>query len=60
MSLGLAGGDAGGVDPAHLAGADAHGGAVPGIDDGVRLDVLGDRQAKQQIGQFLPRSGRAA
>ena len=29
-------------DAAHLAGADADGGAVLGVDDGVRLDVLGD------------------
>ena len=35
-------GDAGGIDAAHLAGADADGRAVLGVDDGVRLDVLGD------------------
>ena len=29
------------VDPAHLPGADADRGAVLGVDDGVRLDVLG-------------------
>ena len=46
---GLARGDAGGIDPAHLAGADAHRGAVLGIDDGVRLDVLADAEGELQI-----------
>ena len=48
--LGLARGDAGGIDAAHLAGADADGGAILGIDDGVRLHVLGDAERKGQIG----------
>ena len=41
-SAALQRGDARGVDAAHLAGADADGRAVLGVDDGVRLDVLGD------------------
>ena len=49
------GGDAGAVDAAHLAGADADGGAVLGVDDGVRLDVLGDREGELQVGQLLRR-----
>ena len=43
--LGLARGEARGIDPRHLSRADAHRRAVPGVDDGVRLHVLGDRQA---------------
>ncbi len=38
------------IDPAHLAGADADRGAVSRIDDGVRLDVLGDAEGQQQVG----------
>ena len=45
----LPGGDARGIDAAHLAGADADRGAVLGIDDGVRLDVLGDGEGEQQV-----------
>jgi hypothetical protein len=37
----------------HLAGADAGGGAVLGIDDGVRLDVLGDGPGEQAVGELL-------
>ena len=48
----LARGDARGIDAAHLAGADADGGAVPCIDDGVRLDVLGDAEGEFQIGHL--------
>ena len=51
----LAGGDAGRIDPAHLAGADADGGAVAGVDDGVRLDVLGDAEGEQQVVEFARR-----
>ena len=51
--LRLPGGDPGGFEPVHLAGADAGGGAVLGIDDGVRLDVLGDRPGEQAVGQLL-------
>ena len=51
--LRLPGGDAGGFEPVHLAGADAGGGAVLGIDDRVRLDVLGDRPGEQAVGQLL-------
>ena len=57
--LGLARGDARGIDPAHLAGADADGGEILGIDDGVRFDVLGDAEGKAQIAQFGRRSARA-
>src|SRR3546814_2539008 len=35
-----------GIDAAHLAGADADGGAVAGVDDGVRLHVLGDAEGE--------------
>src|SRR6185312_10462451 len=34
----LHGGDAGGIDAAHLPRADAHGGSLPHEHDGVRLD----------------------
>ena len=51
----LPGGDARGIDPAHLAGADADRRAVLRIDDGVRLDVLGDAEGELQIGQFAAR-----
>ena len=40
--LGLARGEARGIDPRHLARADADRRAVPGVDDGVRLHMLGD------------------
>jgi hypothetical protein len=51
-------GDAARIDPRHLARADAHGGAVPGIDDGVRLHVLGDPEGEGQVGKFLRRGAR--
>ena len=57
---GLPGGDAGGIDPRHLAGADADRGAVPRIDDGVRLHVLGDPEREAQIGELAGRSARAS
>ena len=47
------GGDAGAVDAAHLPGADADRGAVLGVDDGVRLHVLGDREGEQQVGSSV-------
>src|SRR5690606_29192911 len=50
--LGLDLGDAGGVDPAHLAGADADGHAVLAIDDGVGLDVLGHAPGEQHVAHF--------
>ena len=40
------------VDAAHLAGADADGGAILGVDDGVRLHVLGDAEGETQIGKL--------
>ena len=46
-------GDAGEIDPAHLAGADAGGGAVLGIDDGVGLHMLGDGEGEQHVGDLL-------
>ncbi len=57
--LRLAGGDHGGIDAAHLAGADADRGAVLGVDDGVRLDVLGDPPGEEQVGELGRRSARA-
>ena len=42
-----------GFAPVHLARADPGGGAVLGIDDRVRLDVLGDRPGEQAVVQFL-------
>ena len=59
-SLRLPGGDPRRFEPVHLAGADAGGGAVLGIDDGVRLDVLGDRPGEQAVGQLLLASARAS
>src|SRR5690554_462329 len=50
--LGLDGSNAGGVDPAHLAGADTNGLAVFGVDNGVGLDVFGHFPGKDQIVQF--------
>ena len=47
------------VDAAHLAGADADGRAVLGVDDGVRLHVLGHAPGEQQVGELLRRSARA-
>ena len=47
--LGLDGGNAGGVDAAHLSGADADGAAVGGIDDGVGFDELRHGPGEQQI-----------
>ena len=38
----------GGIYAAHLSCAYAQGLAVPGVDDGVRLDVLADAPRKQQ------------
>ncbi len=49
----LAGGDARGIDTAHLSGADADRGAVLGIDDGVRLHVLGDAEGETKIGKLF-------
>ena len=55
---GLHGAEAGGVYAAHLAGADAEGLAVAGIDDGVGFDVLADAPGKEQAAQFFG-GGRA-
>ena len=43
----------------HLSRADPHGGAVLGIDDGVRLDVLGDGPGEQAIVELAVASARA-
>src|SRR5690606_39020392 len=51
--LGLDRGNAGGVDPAHLPGADTHGLAIPGVDDGVGLDELGHFPGEDQVVDFL-------
>ncbi len=53
--LGLDGGDACGVDPAHLSRTDADGGVVLGIDDGVGLDELGHAPGEQQVAHFVGR-----
>ena len=45
---GFHGSEAGGVDAAHLAGADADGLAVAGVDDGVGLDVFADAPGEEQ------------
>ena len=50
--LGLARGDARGIDAAHLPGADADGGEILGVDDGVRFHVLGDAEGKGKIGKL--------
>lgn len=50
--LGLDAGNLGRVDAAHLAGADADGLAVFGVDDGVGFDELGHFPAEQQVVQF--------
>ncbi len=42
--------------PAHLARADADGGAVLDVDDGVGLDVLGHLPGELQVGQLGLRS----
>ena len=57
--LGLAHRDAGRVDAAHLAGADADRGAVLGVDDGVRLDVLRHAERETQVVE-LGGGGRGA
>ena len=49
---GLRDGQAGARDAVHLAGADAHEGAVAGEDDGVRLDVADDPPGEGQVGQL--------
>ncbi len=41
--LGLVRAETRGIDPRHLARSDAHRRAVLGVDDGVRLHMLGDR-----------------
>ena len=51
----LHGAEAGGVHAAHLAGADAEGLAVFGVDDGVGLDVLGDAPSEEQAAQLRSR-----
>ena len=56
--LGLARSDARGIDPAHLAGADAHRRPVLGIDDGVGLHMLGDGEGKGRSASSAAR-GRA-
>ena len=48
----LPGGDARGIDAAHLAGADADRRSVLGIDDRIRFDVFCDTERKFEIGEF--------
>ena len=52
-SLALMRGDARRIHAAHLAGADAGGGAVLHIDDGVGLHMLADGEGQQHVGDFL-------
>ena len=59
-SRALAAGNARGVDAAHLAGADARGLAVLGIDDGVRLDVFGDGECEEHVGELALASACAS
>src|SRR5262249_18281939 len=54
---GLPGGDTGAVDPAHLARADAYRGASLGVDDRIRLHVLGDAEGEQQVVELRGRGG---
>ena len=54
-SRGADGGDAGRVAAVHLAGADAGGLAVLGVDDGVGLDVLGHGEGEQHVRDLLRR-----
>ena len=51
--LGFDGGNAGGVDAAHLAGADTDGLAAFGVDDGIGFDELGNLPGEHQIVDFL-------
>ncbi|MCY1299497.1 hypothetical protein D9M70_490250 [compost metagenome] len=53
--LGLDRSDAGGIDAAHLASADAGGLAVLGIDDRVRLDVFRHLEGELHVLEFLGR-----
>ena len=50
---GFHGAEAGGVHAAHLAGADAEGLAVTGVDDGVGFDVLADAPGEEQAAQLF-------
>ena len=50
---GFHGAEAGGVDAAHLAGADADGLAVARVDDGVGFDVLADAPGEEQAAEFF-------
>ena len=50
--------DSGGIDPTHLAGADADRLPVASVDDGIRLHVLANLPGKQQGARFF-RRGRA-
>src|SRR5690606_30008061 len=50
--LGLDGGDAGGIDAAHLAGADADSLAVFRVNDGVGFNELGHFPGEDQIVHF--------
>ena len=51
--LGFHGADFGGIDAAHLSGADADGLSVAGVDDGVGLDVLADFPGEEQGAGFF-------
>src|SRR5690606_32237079 len=51
--LGLDGGDAGGIHPAHLTRANTDGLAIAGVDNGVGFDELGHLPGKDQVMDFL-------
>ena len=48
----LARGDARGIHPAHLPRADADGGEILGVDDGIGFDVLGDAEREFEVAQL--------
>src|SRR5580704_954534 len=49
--------DSGGVNPTHLAGADAHRLPVASVDDGIGLHVLANFPGKQQAARFFGGGG---
>ena len=60
LVTGLLDREAGALDAAHLAGTDAHQGAVASQHDGIRLDVRDDAPGKVQVSDFCARPGSAS